>query len=68
MTELSDYVEEKYVNTKLLNRDFLDYLDTLRDARHETQYSLGFAEIEMDLHAGIVVCREFMKAVDVLIK
>ncbi|HEX7628323.1 MAG TPA: HEPN domain-containing protein [Candidatus Methanoperedens sp.] len=65
---IARYVEEKYVNTKLLNRDFLDYLDTLRDARHETQYSLDFVEIEMDLHAGIVVCREFMKVVDVLIK
>lgn len=65
---IARYVEEKYVNTKLLNRDFLNYLDTLRDARHETQYSLDFVEIEMDLYAGIGVCREFMKVVDVLIK
>lgn len=39
-----------------------------KDARHETQYSLDFAEIEMDLYAGIGICREFMKVVDVLIK
>ncbi len=65
---IARYIEEKYVNTKLLNRDFLNYLDTLRDARYETQYSLDFAEIEMDLYAGIGVCREFMKSVDVLIK
>lgn len=41
---IARYIEEKYVNTKLLNRDFLNYLDTLRDARHETQYSLDFKE------------------------
>lgn len=65
---IARYVEDKYVNTKLLNMDFLNYLDTLRDARHETQYSLDFAEIDIDLYAGIRVCREFIKVVDVLIK
>lgn len=65
---IARYVEEKYVNTNLLNRDFLNYLDTLRDARHETQYSLDFTEIDMDLHVGIGICREFMKVVDALIK
>lgn len=41
---IARYIEEKYINTKLLNGDFLNYLDTFRDARHETQYSLDFKE------------------------
>ncbi len=46
---------------------FLDYLDTLRDARHETQYSLEILKVEIDLDAGAGICREFMKAVEGLI-
>lgn len=65
---IARYLEEKYVYKKLLNANFLNYLDTLRDARHETQYSLDITEIEIDLGAAIGICREFMKAVEGLIK
>jgi uncharacterized protein (UPF0332 family) len=65
---IARYIEEKYVNKKLLNKDFLDYLDTLRDARHETQYSLAIPASEIDLSAGIKICREFMIALDALIR
>ncbi len=43
------YIEEKYVLKELLKVDFLDYLDALRDARHETQYSLEVTVIEIDM-------------------
>lgn len=33
---IARYLEEKYVHKKLLNAKFLNYLDTLRDARHDT--------------------------------
>lgn len=65
---LARYIEEKYVHKKLLNAKFLNYLDTLRDARHDTQYSLDITEIEIDLGTAIGVCGEFMKAVEGLIK
>lgn len=65
---IARYLEEKYVHKKLLNAKFLNYLDTLRDARHETQYSLDITEIEIDLGTAIGICREFMKAVEGLIK
>ncbi len=55
------YLEEKFVHEKLLDVKFLNYLDTLRDARHETQYSLNITEIEIDLGAALGICREFMK-------
>lgn len=65
---IARYLEENYVHKKLLNANFLDYLDTLRDARHNTQYSLDITEIEIDLGAAIGICRKFMKAVEGLIK
>lgn len=65
---IARYLEEKYVHKKLLNAKFLNYLDTLRDARHDTQYSLDITEIEIDLDTAIGICREFMKAVEGLIK
>ncbi len=65
---IARYLEEKYVHKKVLNAKFLNYLDTLRDARHETQYSLDITEIEIDLGAAIGICREFMKVVEGLIK
>ena len=65
---IARYLEEKYVHKKLLNAKFLNYLDTLRDARHETQYSLDITEIEIDLGTAIGICREFMKEVEGLIK
>ncbi len=64
---IARYIEEKYVKTNLLPINFLDYLDTLRDARHETQYSLEILKVEIDLNAGTDICREFMKAVEGLI-
>ncbi len=65
---IARYLEEKYVYKKVLNANFLNYLDTLRDARHETQYSLDVPTMEIDMGAAIGICREFMKAVEGLIK
>jgi len=65
---ISRYVEEKYVRNGLLNPDFLSYLDALRDARHETQYSLDVISLEIDMSAAVGICREFMKAVEGLIE
>ena len=65
---IARYIEEKYVNKKLLNKNFLDYLDALRDARHETQYSLEISTSEIDLVAGIKICRDFINAVEGLIR
>ncbi len=62
------YIEEKYVVKGFLKVDFLDNLDALRDARHETQYSLDVPAMEIDMDAAVEVCREFMKAVEGLIK
>jgi len=65
---IARYVEEKYVRNGLLNADFLSYLDALRDARHETQYSLDVISLEIDMGAAVGICREFMKAMEGLIE
>lgn len=65
---IARYLEEKYVDNELLDRKFLNYLDTLRDVRHETQYSLDATVSDMDLNVVAGICREFMDAVEVMIK
>ncbi len=65
---IARYVEEKYVSKGLLRADFLGYLDALRDARHETQYSLEVLTMEIDMSAAVGICREFMTAVEGLIE
>ncbi len=65
---IARYVEEKYVRKGLLNADFLGYLDALRDARHETQYSLEVLTMDIDMSSAVGICREFMKAVEGLIE
>ena len=65
---IARYIEEKYVCKGLLKADFLSYLDALRDARHETQYSLDVISLEIDMNTAVGICREFMKAVEGLIE
>ncbi len=61
------YIEEKYVNTKIIPRKFLNYLDLLRDIRHDTQYSLDEVIIEEDLEEMIEVCKEFISVTEKLL-
>lgn len=65
---IARYVEEKYVRKGLLKADFLGYLDALRDARHETQYSLEVLTTEIDMSAAVEIWKEFMKAVERLLE
>lgn len=58
------YIEEKYVDMKIIPRKFLNYLDLLRDIRHDTQYSLDEVIIEEDLEEMIEVCKEFISAIE----
>ncbi len=55
---IARYIEEKYIHKKLLNAKFLNYLDILRDARHETQYSLDVLTIEIEMGAAVEICGE----------
>jgi uncharacterized protein (UPF0332 family) len=62
------YIEFEYVDKGLLEKRFLLVLDTLRDSRHESQYSLVDVEIEINWVEYFDTCRQFIKAVDDLLK
>jgi len=62
------YLEEYYVNRELIDIKFLNYLDSLRDLRHDVQYSVEEVEIEEDLKEVHTVCLSFIEAVERLVK
>jgi uncharacterized protein (UPF0332 family) len=64
---IARYLEEYYVKKKLLDIKFLNYLETLRDLRHETQYSVEEVEIEQDLNKIYITCIDFVVAVEKLV-
>ncbi len=61
------YVEKKYIKTNIISKKFLDYLDLLRDIRHDTQYSLDEVIFDEDLEEMIEVCKEFISAIEKLL-
>lgn len=65
---IARYLEEYYVKKKLLDIRFLNYLETLRDLRHETQYSVEEVEIEQDLDKTYIVCSDFVDVVEKLVR
>lgn len=58
------YLEEYYVKRELIDIKFLNYVDSLRDLRHDIQYSVEEAEIEEDLGEVHAVCLSFIEAVE----
>jgi len=57
---IARYIEEKYVNTRKLNRLIVDLLDRFRELRHEDLYELDFFATKEDAreaieNAGIVI-------------
>jgi uncharacterized protein (UPF0332 family) len=62
------YLEEYYVKKDLLDIKFLNYLETLRDLRHETQYSVEEVEIEQDLDEIYLICSDFIDVIEKLLK
>lgn len=62
------YLEEMYVNSKKLDKKFLSYLDTVRDIRHETQYSVDSVEIEENLDDIYNVCEDFINCIEKIVQ
>ncbi len=62
------YVEAEYVLKKKLDKKFVLVLDSLRDMRHTTQYSLDVIEIDEDLNEIYNSCIDFISEVEKLIK
>jgi len=57
------YLEYEYVNKGKLDRKILLVLDSLRDYRHESQYSVNEFEIEIDFEDYLETCKRFIERV-----
>jgi len=62
------YVEPEYVLKNRLDKKFVLFLDSLRDMRHNTQYSLDFVEVDEDLNIIYNTCLEFIGEMKKLIE
>jgi len=62
------YVESEYVLNNRLDKKFVLFLDSLRDMRHNTQYSLDFVEVDEDLNIIYNTCLEFIGEMEKLIE
>ena len=65
---IARYLEEKYVNKKLINIKFLNGFETVMSLRHNVQYSTEKVTIEEDLIELTNICEEFLTAVKKSIK
>ncbi len=64
---LARYIEEKYVNTKKLNRIVIDLLDRFRELRHEDLYELDFFATRDDAKEAIKNAEIVIKEIEKLI-
>ncbi len=62
------YVESEYVLKNKLDKKFVLFLDSLRDMRHNTQYSLDFVEVDEDLDVIYNICLKFISEMEKLIE
>ena len=65
---IARYLEEKYVNKKLLDVRFLNGFETIMSLRHNVQYSTDKIEIDEDLSELSNICGEFIVHVSKLIE
>lgn len=64
---IARYIEEMYVEKRLINQKFLDHLDVLRDMRHEAQYTVEPITIDEDLNRISEICEKFIGVVEKMI-
>lgn len=64
---LARYIEEKYINTKKLNRIVLDLLDRFRELRHEDLYELEFSATREDAEEAIKNAEFIIKEIEKLV-
>jgi len=64
---IARYVEEEYVNKKLLNIKFLNAFETIMNMRHNIQYSTETITIDEDLDELYNICLEFLNEVEKII-
>jgi len=61
---ISRYLEEKYVKTGRLEREWVDLLDRLRELRHEDQYDVTYFATEEEAREALNVAFEFVERME----
>jgi len=61
---ISRYLEEKYVKTGRLEREWVDLLDRLRELRHEDQYDVTYFATEEEAREALNVEFEFVERME----
>ncbi len=61
------YIEEKYVKTNKINIKLLSALDSIRDTRHEVQYSLNL-DLDYDIQEYFNLCEELIKTIKQIVR
>lgn len=62
------YVESEYVLKDRLDKKFILVLDSLRDLRHTTQYSLDIIETNEDMNEIYTISLKFISEVEKLVQ
>lgn len=62
------FLEEKYVQTNCLEKEWINLLDYYREMRHEDQYSLSFFVTENEGQKAFQTAKEFVGRIEKLIK
>lgn len=57
---ISRYLDEKYVKTGLLDREFVDLLDHHRELRHQDQYGFQFAITNDECNDAVKTAERFL--------
>jgi uncharacterized protein (UPF0332 family) len=57
---MARYIEEKYIKTKKINVTYLNAIDSLRDIRHETQYTTNKIELDYEIEEYYNLCEELI--------
>jgi len=65
---IARYLEEEYVNKKVIDKKFLNAFETIMSLRHNVQYSTEKIEIEEDLTELYNACEEFIQEIEKIIK
>ena len=64
---IARYLEEKYVNKKLIKGKFLNGFETVMSLRHNVQYSTEKISIDEDLSELSNICEEFITVIENLL-
>lgn len=62
------YLENKYVNKKLLEKKWIDVLDHYRETRHEDQYGVVFLVTEEEAKRALQSAEEFLERMKRLLR